>query len=219
MDPITMALMGGTALSSLVGGIFGKKSAKKAARAQAAAAAQARADMLAGQQHASDLLSPAANYKPSLMRLHDLLGLNGGQSQQDAYGAFRDTPGYQFALQQGQEGLNRTAAAHGGAMSGRTIADSIKFNQGMADQNFGQYYGRLNDMFGTQLGAAENLAGVYSNTGNNLAGIAMQNGNNMAASKIAQGNAWTNALQNISNTAGTFAGNMSASSYGNRPLY
>jgi hypothetical protein len=211
-----MAMMGGTALSSVLGGIFGNKAAKKAGKAQSAAAAQARADMLAGRQRAEDLLGPAANYRPAQTRLMDLLGLNGGQGQQDAYAAFRDTPGYQFQVQQGTEAINRGAAAHGGAMAGRTMADLARFGQGMADQNFGNYYGRVNDFYGTGVNAAGQLAGHHMNAGQGLAGIAMQAGNNKAGQKIAQGNAWTGALQGVANSLGNGLGQIAGgqSSYG-----
>jgi hypothetical protein len=64
-----MALMGGTALSSVLGGFLGSKSAKKSARAQQAAIQQAMALQREGMGKAEGLLQPGANYKPAMMRL------------------------------------------------------------------------------------------------------------------------------------------------------
>jgi hypothetical protein len=208
--------MGGTALSSVLGGFLGSKSAKKSARAQQAAIQQAMALQREGMGKAEGLLQPGANYKPAMMRLQDLLGLNGGQSQQDAYGAFRDTPGYRFNLEQGLGAANRSAAAHGAAMSGRTLTDLAKFGSGLADQTYNQYYNNLDNMYRSQLGTAGNLAGVYTGGADSLAKLAVGGGQAKADGIMGSANAWTNSLQNLANVAGYGAGKMnpSASSYG-----
>lgn len=44
------------------------------------------------------------------------------------------SPGYQFRQQQGEEAINRAAAAGGGRVSGRAMKELMQFNQGMASQ-------------------------------------------------------------------------------------
>lgn len=150
--------------------------------AKEAAKAQRRAEQFQreGQQRASDLLSPAANYGAAQSRLYDLSGLNGLQAQQNAFGTFQESPEYAFLRQQGEQAAQRAAAAGGQLASGRTLADLSKFGQGLASQSYGDYYGRIRDLYGTGLGAAGQLAGSYTNTGNNLANIAMQGGQQQA---------------------------------------
>lgn len=51
-------------------------------------------------------------------------------------------PGYQFRLQQGQQALERAAAARGTLNTGGTLKDVSQFGQGLASQEYGQAYGR-----------------------------------------------------------------------------
>jgi hypothetical protein len=53
----------------------------------------------------------------------------------------RNTPGYQFALEQGNQGLQRSAAAKGGLLSGGALKDISAYNVGMADQNYQNVWG------------------------------------------------------------------------------
>jgi len=46
------------------------------------------------------------------------------------------TPGYQFQLEQGLQGIDRTAAARGGMLSGRTLKEANNYAQGQASTGF-----------------------------------------------------------------------------------
>jgi hypothetical protein len=48
----------------------------------------------------------------------------------------KQDPGYQFRLEQGNQALDRSAAARGGLLSGAQIAASTDFNSGMASQEY-----------------------------------------------------------------------------------
>jgi len=61
-------------------------------------------------------------------------------------------PYYQFLQQQGQQGLERSAAAKGMLNSGNTLAELLKYNQGLAGQAYNQ---RLNQLQGLQQGAEQ----------------------------------------------------------------
>lgn len=50
------------------------------------------------------------------------------------------TPGYQFQLQQGQQALERSAAARGGVLSGGTAKALDQYSQGLASTNYQQTY-------------------------------------------------------------------------------
>jgi len=62
-------------------------------------------------------------------------------------------PGYQFAQQQGEQAINRSAAARGMLDSGGVLAELAKFGQGLATQQVGQ---RAN-LLSQALGQAQNF--------------------------------------------------------------
>lgn len=133
-----------------------------------------------GQDKATGVLSPGANYAPIQSKLYDLTGLNGAQAQQNAFGSYVESPEVQFMREQGEQAAQRAAAAGGQLASGRTLADLSRFGQGLAQQGYGQYYDRLRDLYGTSLGTANNLAGIYGQGGSALANITMQGGQQQA---------------------------------------
>lgn len=112
------------------------------------------------------------------------------------YQGFQATPGFQFALDQGNNSVNALAGARGGLNSGRTMQDLATFNMGMANQEYNNYLNRLTGMAGTGFQAAGATANAATNaaqgTSNALSGI----GNAQAAGAIGQGNAWTGAINN-----------------------
>lgn len=55
----------------------------------------------------------------------------------DSPGTFTGTPGYQFALDQGTQAINRRAAATGGRGSGNVLAEAAKYATGLATQDYG----------------------------------------------------------------------------------
>ncbi len=59
------------------------------------------------------------------------------------YRGFQETPGFQFALDEGNRGLARSAAARGASNGGAFAKDLVRFNQGMANQEYGTFLNRL----------------------------------------------------------------------------
>ena len=58
----------------------------------------------------------------------------------------QQTAGYQFALDQGNQAINRSAAAKGGLNSGGVLAELAKYGQGMASQQYDTQTNRLADL-------------------------------------------------------------------------
>ncbi len=52
----------------------------------------------------------------------------------------RQTPGYEFAREQADKGIQASAAARGGLLSGGTAKALSQYNQGLADTNYQQVY-------------------------------------------------------------------------------
>jgi hypothetical protein len=76
--------------------------------------------------------------------LSPLGGGPNGNSQQDAFAMFRNTPGYQFGLDEGAKAVQASAAARGGLNSGATLKALTKFGNDYADQQgYTPYMNRL----------------------------------------------------------------------------
>ena len=106
-------------------------------------------------------------------------------------------PGYQFRLNQGTQGIQRAASAHGGLYSGATLKALARFNQDTASQEYGNSWNRLASIAGlgqtatNQVGqAGQNAYGTIANAGMNASNNI---GNNMmgAANARASGYAGT----------------------------
>lgn len=76
-------------------------------------------------------------------RLADLYGLNGPDAAAAAQAAFQQTPGYQFARDQGVKALDASAARKGMLLSGNQVQAVQNYGTGLADQLFQQYIQNL----------------------------------------------------------------------------
>jgi len=114
---------------------------------------------------------------------------------------FVKDPGYQFRMAEGARGVEASAAARGGALSGGALKALARYQQGYASNEFGAAYDRFNS----------NLTGRY----NRLAGLA-GTGQTATNSGIAAGQAMNTANANARNQIGDAigsAGNATASMY------
>jgi hypothetical protein len=92
-------------------------------------------------------------------------------NQQPTLAQLQISPAYQFQLQQGENALNRSAAAAGGALSGGNIAQSEAYAQGMAGT---AYQNAFQDFETAQQNNVANLQGI-SNAGQAAANVQGQN--------------------------------------------
>ncbi|MGN6280544.1 hypothetical protein [Frateuria sp.] len=174
--------------------------AKKAAGAQQRAADQAIA---ATQQNYDRTKS---DLQPYITLGGDAAGTLGALNSGD-FSAFHADPGYQFAFNQGLQGLDRSAASRGSLYSGGHSADLIRYGQGMADQQYGQFYNRLMGLAGMGQNASSNLGSV--GTGNAASiGSNLTNAANAAASGyINSANAQSNLYGQLAGAFGQYMGN------------
>lgn len=129
-----------------------------------------------------DPYSTATQGAPQLQA--NALGLGGAAGNEAATNAFQAGPGYQFALDQGLEALNRNAAARGQLASGNNTQDILKYSQGLANQEYGNWQDRL---------------GQFSNLGFNAASGQTGRQGSLAALDTGYGNAQANVYQNTAN--------------------
>jgi hypothetical protein len=106
------------------------------------------------------------------------LGLNGADGNAAATGAFQTGPGYQFALDQGNQAALRGASAAGMLNSGNTLTALSQYGQGLANQEYGGWLDRLSGVSGQGLQAAGgqaqgygNIANLYQNSADNQLGL------------------------------------------------
>jgi len=133
-------------------------------------------------------------------------------------------PAYQFQLKQGQQALDRSAAARGMGASGAQMKAAQEYGQGLASQQydkeynrasgeFGDYYNRLAGLSQGGQQAAGSMAqagGQYANNASNTFGnlsnaqtsILGQQANARASGYSGQANAITGGLNSLTNLYG-----------------
>ena len=150
MAAVTGTVVAATAVAnSAYQGKKARDAAKDAARAQSRAAGES----LSEQQRQFDIqqeqLSP---YREAgglaLQEQQALLGLQGQDAQEAAYGRFSASPAQKFLEEQGLRLVN-TSSAITGAGGGERLRELTRFSQGLASQGFDDYYNRLGGMSGT----------------------------------------------------------------------
>ncbi|WPO68780.1 hypothetical protein SDC64_07630 [Acinetobacter haemolyticus] len=111
-------------------------------------------------------------------------GLSDG-SLTRAFGAsdFNADPGYAFRKQQGMDGIQSSAAASGGLLSGATLKALNNYNSDLASQEYQAAYNRFgndqNNAYSRLMGATQ----LGMNASNNLSNLAYNNASNIAGNQ------------------------------------
>lgn len=168
--------------ASVVSGLLGSSSSRSAARAQQqaadAATAEQRRQFDITQQNQAPWLAAGQNALANLQNPN----------------AFHADPGYQFARQQGTQGIERSAAARGGATSGNALKALAQFQTGLADQTYGNWWNRQAGLAGVGQTAANNLGAFGAQTANNIGQLQMAGGEARASGIMGQANSLGGAL-------------------------
>jgi hypothetical protein len=96
-------------------------------------------------------------------------GYGGGAFQAPTADQARQTPGYQFGLQQGEGAQQASAAANGTLLTGGTQAALNQYGQNYADTNYNNVYNQALQTYGTNY---NNWANQQTSEYNKLAGMA-----------------------------------------------
>jgi hypothetical protein len=115
---------------------------------------------------------------------------------------FQADPGYNFRMSEGMKGLERSAAARGGLLSGGTLKGIQRFGQDLASQEFQNAFNRYGVERERRLAPLQSLAGVGQTTSRELG---------------AAGTGFANTMGNIGMNQAAVAGNAGmarASAYG-----
>ena len=134
-------------------------------------------------------------------------GAQGTAYDKYATPAFQESPGYQFAFNQGTDAVNALAGARGGLNSGRTMQDLNTFGQGIANQEYGNwwnradkektdYFNRLQGLSGSGQNAAAQQGTAMTNAAAGVSQAYGNIGNAQSAGAIGVGNALNGGIQN-----------------------
>jgi hypothetical protein len=135
----------------------------------------------------------------------------GGASSVDPNASFYLSPDYNFALQQGLNGLSASYASQGLSGSGAAAKAAIQYSSGLATQDYQNYANTLKSLAGGGQSAAGSLAGIGQNYANTATGTITSGANAQASAALQQGNVTSNELSSI---FGNLSGANLGSSFG-----
>lgn len=122
------------------------------------------------------------------------------------FDAFKASPDYKYTLDSSLGSLDRYAASHGAYNSGGADADRIKLAQGLASQNYNNYYNRIANIAGVGQNSAQNLGSLGANMATNIGAQYNKQGEAWASSYAGQSNAWSNYANSLAGMAGQYYG-------------
>lgn len=207
---MTWGFVAGAAIT-VVGGAIAGSAAKSAANTQAGAANTATQAQLQMYNQTRDDQAPWRAAGSTAIGQMSAGTQPGGQFDQtfDA-SKFQTDPGYQFRLDQGTRGVEASASARGGVLSGAALKGIDQYNQGFASNEYQNAYNRYNNDQSTRYNRLASIAGqgqtsvtqtgaqgttVGGQIGSNTIGA----GNAQAAGTVAQGNIINSGAQTLGN--------------------
>lgn len=186
-----------TSVAGAVGGGGSQSGDISAGQAQANAAQQQAYD-----EYNTNETPFISTGQSALSGLADADGLNGATGYANALSSFQASPGYQYQVSQGLSAIDNGAASRGTLRDGNTVRAEQQLGSDLANQDFGNYVGRLNTL--TTLGqtATSALGSAGVTTGSGIAGT--DTSASTAQAKIAG-----NTSGSITNALSSLAGNKS----------
>jgi hypothetical protein len=173
-----MAIGTGTAIlaGTLGAGLLGANASSKAAKTQAAAAGQA-AD-LEREMFERNIELNAPFREAGITALNKLIPL---ATEYTPFGMdqFQQDPGYAFRMSEGMKGLERSAAARGGLLSGSTLKGIQRFGQDLGSQEYQNAFNRYQTERQARLNPLQSLAGVGQTTSQQLGAAGTQMAGNV----------------------------------------
>jgi hypothetical protein len=153
-------------------------------------------------------------------------GAAGGQpyGASSQYANFYNSPGYQFALGQGQQAINRGAAANGNLYTPNTLNQLDQNAQGFASSQYNNYVQQLMGLAGIGGQATASTVSSATTAGNNISANQLSAGNANASGILGSAGAFSGAINNVGGQLGNYAAltsnppiNYNSYAYGNGP--
>ena len=202
---IPAALIGGAVISGGIG----------AAGATSAASTQAGALNKATSLQEGIFNKEQGNFAPyistgqnALSYLSSIYGLPGSTptNTNALMQTLQNYPGYQFAQQQGNLGLDRSQAARGLLNSGATTKDALSFNQGLASQQWTNYLGGITNLASLGQASAAGAAQTGTQAGQGIASTTAGAGAALGGGTVGAANALSGGLSSGLNNSLLFYG-------------
>lgn len=211
VDFLSIASVG----SNLLGGILGGNAQKKASKAAAQAQLQAQREALAYQQKVRD-------ENTALAQPFQALGAQGINALSDPSKNFTASPGYQYRLNQGLEGVTGNYATRGLLNSGAALKGLNDYAQNQASNEYGNWWNQNMGLVGVGQNALGAITGANNMFANNASDLALAGGQTNAMNKLNQGAIdaalWGMAGQTGANAFGSLGGGgnaLAATGWGN----
>jgi hypothetical protein len=125
-------------------------------------------------------------------------GAGGGQN----FDVLRNSPDYQFAMQEGMGNIGNSFAAKGGAASGNALRALSEFNQGMASQQIDKFLGRRGVQIDRGIGATNNTQNAATGYANNATGLYQDRGDARASGILGRAGATMGAISGVAGAMG-----------------
>jgi hypothetical protein len=153
-----------------------------------------------------------------ILQMLGIGGAGGGGTGSINPATFQASPGYQYALQQGMQGVTNQAATQGG-LGGNQLKALQATGQGMANQNFNQYLSNANSAYQGLVGNVAGLAGSGQDAVGKLAGLGANvgalEGANAIGAGSAQGSGIMGSVNALTGGMNQALGNAGSTSMGN----
>jgi hypothetical protein len=194
--------------SAVVGGVVSSSASRSAAKTQAAAADRASETELAMYDQTREDQAPWRQAGATALGQLTRGTADGGEFNRNfKLSDFVKDPGYDFRMTEGQNALERSAAARGGLMNGGTLKALNRYGQDYASGEYNNAYSRFNNDQSTRFNRLSTVAGLGQTANNVTAQLGQQTassvGNNItsagaasAAGQVGAANAWTSAMNN-----------------------
>jgi hypothetical protein len=183
---------------------LGSKAASKAADVQAGA--MDRASELQYKQYQEDVARQKPFYDVGVNALPELVAA----SKYTPFGTeqFQADPGYAFRLKEGQQALERSAAARGGLISGGALKAATRYGQEMGSQEYTNAFNRYQAERTARLQPLQALTGMGQSTGQQIsqAGQTMASnvGDAMGSAAAARASGYVGGANALTSGLGTY---------------
>jgi len=184
--------------------LLGANAANEAANTQAEAAN--RAADLQYKQYQEDVARQKPFYDVGVNALPELVKA----SKYTPFGMqqFQQDPGYAFRLKEGQQALDRQAAARGGLISGGALKAAARYGQEMGSQEYTNAFNRYQAERQARLGPLQSLTGMGQTTAQQIgaagSNMASNVGNAMGSAAAARASGYVGQTNALTSGLGTY---------------
>jgi hypothetical protein len=127
---------------------------------------------------------------------------SGGQGGGQNFDVIRNSPEYQFAMQEGMGNIGNSFAARGGASSGNALRALSEFNQGLASQGVDKFLSRRGVQIDRGVGATNNVQNGATGYANNATQLYQDRGDARASGILGRAGSTMGAISGVAGAMG-----------------